>query len=449
MGSSSSKENRKVIVQEQTENESEHKDTDNDSQEGLDANKNKNNVSEIPKTTNRRANKETRVINVGDGKNIHLPCGDGNDASDLNVGDISPNAIKAIKQHEQREKDKKEAEKNRQEVEQKGHMKLDKSGLKSMIERIKSHYDEENLELLDLQYAATRIGKVDITSSINNNFVVDFQDCREKKLTLNKYRQEKSRYLHKLSELASNKLRHNNANLADLSDPNRANKISERFSELYDNEWTDVYDDITKKDRNKTVTNRTLAQSLLSVLKYCFQESQKLSENQRKLLYKTLHIPEENTSIHLTLNVLDLRKATAEFSKPGFVKTIRNGANEKFKQDTVLKLLYPLKPPNSYTKYIDLCSELCWYMHIQSPPLDLDFEGKTQLITAFRPYLRSGQILEYVVWPALLLHKNGPLLAKGVAQFKESTDVKDNKTKNKDTEKSSKKTDEHGNKSKW
>lgn len=34
----------------------------------------------------------------------------------------------------------------------------------------------------------------------------------------------------------------------------------------------------------------------------------------------------------------------------------------------------------------------------------------------FKEFVQSGNCVNYVVWPALFLHKNGPLLYKGVVQ---------------------------------
>lgn len=36
----------------------------------------------------------------------------------------------------------------------------------------------------------------------------------------------------------------------------------------------------------------------------------------------------------------------------------------------------------------------------------------------FKAYTKNGKYLDFVVWPALYLHKNGPMLSKGVAQAK-------------------------------
>jgi len=58
-------------------------------------------------------------------------------------------------------------------------------------------------------------------------------------------------------------------------------------------------------------------------------------------------------------------------------------------------------------------------MCIQDPPLVMEYdslEGKPVDRSKFNLYDRNGTITEFVVWPALLLHKNGPILAKGVVE---------------------------------
>ena len=65
------------------------------------------------------------------------------------------------------------------------------------------------------------------------------------------------------------------------------------------------------------------------------------------------------------------------------------------------------------------CAELCWFMCIQDPPLVMEYdnlERKPVDRSKFNLYDRNGTITEFVVWPALLLHKNGPILAKGVVE---------------------------------
>ena len=70
---------------------------------------------------------------------------------------------------------------------------------------------------------------------------------------------KKSNFSKRLSKLAGVKMTAGNPNIADLSDPNRPTKISEYFSNLYDNEWTEAYEQIanwkSEKDRCALLLN--------------------------------------------------------------------------------------------------------------------------------------------------------------------------------------------------
>lgn len=46
--------------------------------------------------------------------------------------------------------------------------------------------------------------------------------------------------LYRLSALAAVRLKDNNPNITDLSDPNRPLKVGEKLTRLYDDEWTDA-----------------------------------------------------------------------------------------------------------------------------------------------------------------------------------------------------------------
>lgn len=75
--------------------------------------------------------------------------------------------------------------------------------------------------------------------------------------------------------------------------------------------------------------------------------------------------------------------------------------------------------------FVNRCVELCWMMHIQDPPMVLDFGSSAEIVdkNVFRFFTRSGELVDFVVWPAVLLHDNGPLIQKGVVQpFKKHTE---------------------------
>lgn len=88
---------------------------------------------------------------------------------------------------------------------------------------------------------------------------------------------------------------------------------------------------------------------------------------------------------------------------------------QEFERETNFKGLYKTTIP----LYTVKCLELCWLMNMHNPPValglplakDSKFDG-----TFYKEYTRTGTTVDFVVWLPLLLHKNGPLLQKGVLQ---------------------------------
>lgn len=69
--------------------------------------------------------------------------------------------------------------------------------------------------------------------------------------------------------------------------------------------------------------------------------------------------------------------------------------------------------------FVEKCSQLCWMMAIQDPPMYLDFGPKKGSVidkNVFRLYTKSGEKVDFLVWPAVFLHENGPIVQKGVLQ---------------------------------
>ena len=56
----------------------------------------------------------------------------------------------------------------------------------------------------------------------------------------------------RISGMMSDQLTDNNPNIANLSDPNRPSIIADKFSELYNNEWTEAYIGLTDSGANRS-----------------------------------------------------------------------------------------------------------------------------------------------------------------------------------------------------
>ena len=67
----------------------------------------------------------------------------------------------------------------------------------------------------------------------------------------------------RLSKLSSQALASGNEHIVDLSDENRPVKLGERYSELYDNEWTDAFEVLTS---DLSYDDKAAIQKLIEIL---------------------------------------------------------------------------------------------------------------------------------------------------------------------------------------
>ncbi|XP_065930926.1 GRIP and coiled-coil domain-containing protein 2 isoform X2 [Magallana gigas] len=116
----------------------------------------------------------------------------------------------------------------------------------------------------------------------------------------------------------------------------------------------------------------------------------------------------------------NLRPRSQAYSKQGFF----------LRRDDLQRMLSALKnsqtestgPKTRFPKtthFAERCVELCWFMHITQPPIHLSAcipEKKKMNNDIFKAYMKSGTVIDYIVWPVMYLHENGPLLTKGIAQ---------------------------------
>lgn len=68
-----------------------------------------------------------------------------------------------------------------------------------------------------------------------------------------------------MSKVAGEKLTENHPMTVDLSDTNRPTNLADRFSELYDNEWTKALDDLNKVKEEHEDGNIKLLADILEV----------------------------------------------------------------------------------------------------------------------------------------------------------------------------------------
>ncbi|KAL3879697.1 hypothetical protein ACJMK2_031984 [Sinanodonta woodiana] len=234
-------------------------------------------------------------------------------------------------------------------------------------------------------------------------------------------REEKDALLTRLSAVGAVWLTDNNPRITDLSDENRPGKLLEQFSQIYDNEWTDGFEYLTGVEECR---EQTSIQQLLLILKDIYNECLKSTRKQRKKLQRAVCAylgvsgefqKDEELILKETEKKLHAYRATRpEECFARITKVI--GEN-------LLKKEYDNKVYVALNKYIQGCIRVCWFMCVRNPPMHLYFgqnlrkDGRRYFDdTKFVSYTRSGKYVKFIVWPAVFLHEDGPMLKKGVAQ---------------------------------
>ncbi|XP_060582843.1 uncharacterized protein LOC132739193 [Ruditapes philippinarum] len=207
------------------------------------------------------------------------------------------------------------------------------------------------------------------------------------------------------------KLTDSNPNVTDLSDRHRPTKLAEKYAELYDNQWTDAFDVLDKIFPSEEKIINILLNILLDVMRFCKEKA----TEQMKLLTQHLQFTDTNikgdNSTDFMKLVKDCRKAAATTAMVNLKKIhqlyLTQSANETLKTALDVEAI------------TSECLEVCWFMAVQDPPVAfaaLLTNGSSFETELYKPYTISGTHVEYVVWPPLVLHENGPILAKGIAQ---------------------------------
>ncbi|XP_052076272.1 uncharacterized protein LOC127714252 isoform X1 [Mytilus californianus] len=249
---------------------------------------------------------------------------------------------------------------------------------------------------------------------------------------------EKKRLLNDLSEQAGMRLTNNNPGIANLGDDNRPSKISERFSELYDNHWTDAMEAL---DGHKFQEKESI-EVLLDVLKAIYEDC-KLQREKRLKSFASLvlgiklekQVSEENIDIYQNVEMGkngesktakkdDIRLQCSRFLSAKDInytqdKHVKEAMYSLLNKKFVDKKRQDILTHKSLRQYIDQCFEVCWSICLQIPPVVIVTD--VERADLFRSYTKSGDVIDHIVWPALLLHENGPVLYKGVAQMTSET----------------------------
>ncbi|XP_062589852.1 trichohyalin-like [Saccostrea cucullata] len=274
------------------------------------------------------------------------------------------------------------------------------------IRKIQYQMNSMNTETQRLQERVTHL------ATENSQLKVDIAEVSK----------EKDNALTRLSKVAGAKLTHGNAAITDLSDTNRPTKIAEKFSELYDNQWTDAFEELDNTYNNEEETIRVLLKILQEAYTFCVQTETNYETRIGQAVF-TLADERTNETRQITGADVPVQKALTDL-RLSLGNACCAIVEEMFlaRLPSILKKVDVSVSPKTKL-YARHCASLCWRMRIRDPPVFVRFEFRqgTEFNTdILRRYTKTGGYLDFIVWPALYLHENGPVLSKGVAQPRHS-----------------------------
>ncbi|XP_062613961.1 ERC protein 2-like [Saccostrea cucullata] len=259
---------------------------------------------------------------------------------------------------------------------------------------------------------------------------------------LSEEKKAKENALNRLSAAAANRLRDQNPGITDLSDPNRPLKLAEKVSELYDNEWTNAMENL---ESELDIEEEKGIKILLKIIREVFDACTEFGDSHLQSFPDMLILPayfvhkEKDRMVNVKDLPSEMLKPMKDFRK-SHAKHAINHLQKFFATDEgKSKLQIKKKVFKTCEEYINKCIELCWMMRIQDPPIYMETEYPTNSdfdSNKMRSYTKAGKFIHFVVWPTFFLHKDGPLLAKGVVQGSK-IEIKDGKEISSDEECSS------------
>ncbi|KAL4230975.1 hypothetical protein ACF0H5_011348 [Mactra antiquata] len=287
--------------------------------------------------------------------------------------------------------------------------KFNKKESEAML-KLKRENDELHQKIEELEIAKYKTkNDMDSLSRDNSSLKDKVTKSEQKKEDLIKELDETKT---RLSKIIGDKITDNNPDIANLSDENRPTKIAEKYSELYDNDWTDAYEAMEEVIKDEKSVISYLLRILKFIMRQCVRIAEQHSVKITEAVYYTECMP---STVHTEIKkpIKDIRKVAAPFTSKQVQEELLTLLTKKEMNEST-----PAIHKKAVQQYIKKCTNICWLMVVQDPPLFFDRDVKEYEEfdkSRYREYTKSGSRIEFLVWPAMYL-KKGTLLVKGVAQ---------------------------------
>ena len=238
----------------------------------------------------------------------------------------------------------------------------------------------------------------------------------------------------RLSGIASQQLADGDPGFTDLGDKNRPQKLGEKFAELFDESWASAYESLKPKNLEPDAddddeTDEKTVDVLQQVVKVIYEFCQKVAEDQNTRIVAGMIPPiidplnfagksEVKMAVELPTEYVKTKtdQLAKQYRKLVAAATI-NVLNKEILENELKGKLLSESVSKDVESYVRQCIDLVWYMCIQQPPMEIMWAkpGEKFNREVFRFSGKKGKKFKMTVWPAVFLHKDGPLVVRGYA----------------------------------
>ena len=264
--------------------------------------------------------------------------------------------------------------------------------------------------------------------------MVPLDEYRKLNKTITHQRNQIEELASRLSGIASQQLADGDPGFTDLGDKNRPQKLGEKFAELFDESWASAYESLKPKNLEPDAddddeTDEKTVDVLQQVVKVIYEFCQKVAVEQNTRIVagmippiidplnfagkSEVKIAVEQAAEYVKTKTDQLAKQYRKVVAPTTIKVL----NKEILENELKGKLLTEPVSKEVDAYVRQCIDLVWYMCIQQPPMEIMWAKPGEKINkeVFLFSGKKGKKFKTTVWPAVFLHKDGPLVVRGYA----------------------------------
>ncbi|XP_053399686.1 golgin subfamily A member 6-like protein 22 [Mercenaria mercenaria] len=197
----------------------------------------------------------------------------------------------------------------------------------------------------------------------------------------------------------------------DPSDTILPKDLGVKYEELYKTQWSGAFENIRQHFDSEEETIEALLEILEDIMNFCKSKAQEQIDDLYRVLTFSADQEDGNVTDKITKHLKECMRELSCLAKEYLYGLYPLSLQKK--SSRALQYLMDVED------FVKESFELLWLLVIQDPPVvfhPIAEKGDVLDLDIYKSYKTTGRYITFTVFPALLLHEDGPVLAMGVAE---------------------------------